>query len=244
MWLCNLVFLKCFLVYMFYILSYTKEFQKYLFMIWYSLFQNGLCRLVERGLLLYVTVSLKHVRCGQLSYQIWNSWVCNWGGNSRTLQLPVWKAVWQALNLLNPGTCFWYWRQPQDTLCCSKLHTVQTSLQCVWLSCWNLGKASGKSEKCQAKCHLRDIDYSSRDDSVCLVCIVVRSLMFKQHWTLELYDASTAVIYVYCWPACRAICCWWWMRAWAGLGRTLLSPMRYDIKSLGLELMFVVYCQF
>lgn len=165
-----------------------------LVLIWYSLFQNRLCGLVRRGLLLHtfilVTVSLKYVRCGQLLYQVWNSWVCNCGGNSQTYQLPVWKAFWQALNLLNTGMRFWYWRQPQDALCCSKLHMVQASLQCLGLSHWNPGKALGKAGKCQ------DVDDGSRDASACLVCIVVGAFVFKQHWTLELYDPS-AVICLY-----------------------------------------------
>lgn len=168
-----------------------------LVLIWYSLFQNRLCGLVRRGLLLHtfilVPVSLT-VHTGHISlYQVWNSWVCNWGGNSQTHQLPVWKAFWQALILLNTGTRFWYWRQPQDALCCSKLHMVQASFQCLGLSHWNPGKALGKAGKCQAKRHLQDVDDSSRDDSVCLVCIVVGTFMFKQHWTLELYYTSAVV---------------------------------------------------
>lgn len=52
-----------------------------------------------------------------------------------------------------------------------------------------------------AKCHLLDASYSSRDDSVYLVCIVIRAVMFKEYWTQELYAGSAAVRYV-CLLAC------------------------------------------
>lgn len=48
-----------------------------------------------------------------------------------------------------------------------------------------------------ARVSIQNIDYSSRGDSICLVCIAVGAFMFEQHWALEVYDTSTVVLHAY-----------------------------------------------
>lgn len=56
---------------------------------------------------------------------------------------------------------------------------------------------TGLVGKCQAKCHLQDIDYSSRDDFSMSSWYCSLSFYFNQQWTLELYDVFTAVVHMY-----------------------------------------------
>lgn len=122
---------------------------------------------------------------------------------------------------------------------------AQAKLQCKWLSHWNLGKALGKSGKRHAKCHVPNTGYSSRDDSPSLACIVVCwAFTFKQHWALELHDASVAVIQVSLLACVHCSRWWWWVRGEQGLDRASSSLMRNGSRSLVLELIFVVFCQF
>ena len=78
----------------------------------------------------------------------------------------------------------------KTTYKCRLVYSVGGSVIETW------GERQGNLGNTRQSVCLQDIDCSSRDDSACVVCTVVRAFMFKQRWTLELYDVSSAVVCV------------------------------------------------